>query len=394
MRKKNIIHVGMPGIPFSKNAAINRCLAIYVLFSKDDYHLLAINNKATHFRKNTAEIPKKGKFLNINYIYTTPTPFKPNKFFKRRYYKFLGRFNEYILLLKKGFRKEIDIMFFYPSGSFFDLFELFFYRSFSKLFDYKLISHYVEYRSSFDNRKNWLLRINDIAYDHFSMFFVDGIIPISEFLIEKIHQKRKKLPILKITPVVNFQLFSKKQRKSSEDFFLFVGNTGYFNPIDTILDSFEHVAPNSHFLYLVLHGNQDRVRRKIENHPKKDLIKIFSGLDYSELIQFNIDARALLIPLFDVVKDKARFPNKIAEYLASGNPVITTNYGEIVHYFKDEENALVAENNDPFIFSKKMEFIINYPERAIEIGKNGHQTGLKYFDNNSYQKSLIEFIKN
>jgi len=384
----------MPGIPFVKNAATNRCITIYSMFSKDVYTILVINNKASNFPTKIEGIKKKGEFLNINYIYTTPTPFIPNNFWKRRFYKFIGRFNEYILIIKKGLKKEIDVMFFYPSGSFFDLMELLFYSLFSKLFGYKLISHYVEYRSSFDDRRKILLRINDKLYDYFAMFFVDGILPISEFLIQKIRKKRKKLPILKIPPIVDFNLFSNRIKNSSDNYFLFVGNTGYFNPIEIILNAFELVDDKNYFLFLILHGNKDKVISKINKHKKKELIKIYSDLDYSELIQYNINAKALLIPLFDVIKDKARFPNKISEYLASANPIITTNYGEITYYFKDGVNALVAENNDPIHFSKKMKFIINQPEKAVEIGKNGYETGLQYFDKNSYHKVLNEFILN
>ena len=50
------------------------------------------------------------------------------------------------------------------------------------------------------------------------------------------------------------------------------------------------------------------------------------------------NATAHLIPLSNSIQDTARFPNKISEYLASAKPIITTDVGEIKHYFKDMDN--------------------------------------------------------
>lgn len=104
------------------------------------------------------------------------------------------------------------------------------------------------------------------------------------------------------------------------------------------------------------------------------------------------NACGLLIPLRPTVQDRARFPHKIGEYVASGNPVVTTNYGEITKYFKDGESALIARNYDIAEFSRKMEFIISNPEKAQEIGWKGKQVGLDNFDYKQYGHRIKEFI--
>jgi hypothetical protein len=44
-----------------------------------------------------------------------------------------------------------------------------------------------------------------------------------------------------------------------------------------------------------------------------------------------------------------------------------------------------------------MEFIVEFPERASDIGKRGHATGLKYFDLNSYavetRKLIVQLLQ-
>ncbi|MEM6965795.1 MAG: hypothetical protein AAF573_13590, partial [Bacteroidota bacterium] len=43
-------------------------------------------------------------------------------------------------------------------------------------------------------------------------------------------------------------------------------------------------------------------------------------------------------------------------------------------------SALVAKDYQPELFSEKMDFIVNHPEKAAEIGNAGKKMGLKNFN--------------
>ncbi len=57
------------------------------------------------------------------------------------------------------------------------------------------------------------------------------------------------------------------------------------------------------------------------------------------LLEHYLDARALLIPLFDDLRSRARFPTKIGEYLLSARPVVAGDVGEIERFLSDRETA-------------------------------------------------------
>jgi len=390
LNKIKAVHTGVSGFPFG-SAAINRCLSIYSILHKSGIEVLAINNKAVHLKNSANKVEKKGSFESVSYVNTTPLIYKPKNPIKRRLNNFFGTINEFLLLFKLGFKREIDVMFFYPRGYFFDLV---FYWIFSKIFRFKILSHYVEYRSSFESRKNsFWLRLNDSLFDKHFMFFVDGVIPISEYLIDKVKERKKEIPLLKIPPLIDFNLFKGVEKNTAEKYFLYVGSTSYYKAIRLILDAYELIDNNKLRLTLIVHGpDLNKVKEDVNRSPKKDLMTILSGLDYKDLVQYYKNAEALLIPLSNSIQDKARFPQKISEYLASKNPIITTNYGEIKYYFKDNENAFVAKDNTPEYFSEKMKFIIENSEISKEIGLKGFETGLKYFDNNSYRTELTNFL--
>jgi glycosyltransferase involved in cell wall biosynthesis len=99
-----------------------------------------------------------------------------------------------------------------------------------------------------------------------------------------------------------------------------------------------------------------------------------------------------LIPLRPIVQDIARFPHKIGEYLASGNPVISTNYGEVKYYFKDNENMLIADTYDINLFAEKMQYALDNIEAVKTVGNNGKYMALKNFNYKEYANKLDGFM--
>ena len=390
--KINAIHVGLSGFPFG-NASINKCMAVYHILFKEGIVVLAINNKALHSLDTPIEISKKGVYDNLNYHYTTPSPYMPNSFFGRRYFNLVGRINEFWLIFNLAIRKEVDAMFYYPNGNFF---ELIYYRVLSKTFNFPLISHYVEYRSVFNYGQNMWTRLNYNLFDKYFMKFADGILPISEFLISHVKKRGFKGELLKVPPLFDFEMIKGMAKdENADDYYLYAGSLVYAESINLILDAFELIEPNGFCLYLILNGPSDKMKalkKQLVQHKKNKLIKIFSNLDYEYFLELLFGAKALLIPLNDRIQDKARFPQKISEYTATANPIITTKYGEIQHYFKDNYNALVAENDSAMELSKKLSFVSNFPKESKEIGIHGYETGLQNFDSKSYGSLLRNFV--
>jgi glycosyltransferase involved in cell wall biosynthesis len=161
------------------------------------------------------------------------------------------------------------------------------------------------------------------------------------------------------------------------------------------VDSFCLLNNDAVCLYLVVNGNKEQ-REKLEDYlhlsSQKNKIKIFSNVDQDKLDTYYKNATGLLIPLRPTTQDEARFPHKIGEYLASGNPVISTNYGEVKHYFTDGQNMLIAENYDIRSFADKMQFVLDNIPEAKKIGESGREMASKNFDYKLYGEKIIGFL--
>ncbi len=392
--KKRIkaIHLGVSGFPFG-TAAINRCLNIYQSLIEYNVNVLVINRRAIHKKDIPIKIKKLSTFNSISYIYTSISPYKSDHFFVRRISNFWGRINEFYLLIKLLYKKEIDLIFYYPDGT---NYRLILYRIISVVFRIPIICHYVEFRSKIVKRQqNLKFKISDYLFDNFFFYFVDAIIPISDYLCNYIVSKSQKKPFLKIPPIVDFNLFNKKDVDKNNSF-LYCGSAQYDDSLNLILKAFETIESTKYSLTLILSGScveLKYVQELIVKHKFSERIFLKSNLLYEDLILEYLRAVALLVPLRNTIQDVARFPNKIAEYLATGNPILTMNFGEVKNYFKHNINAFVAESYSIEDYAKLMNSVIENPEKAVKIGMEGKKMGELYFDSKAYGEKIATLIK-
>jgi glycosyltransferase involved in cell wall biosynthesis len=385
------LHIGISGFPMGP-AAINKCKALYGSLKPHGFDFLIINNRPIHTRDSGYAIEQSGVVDGMPYVYTTLGSYKSKSFIIRRLSNIVGRVSEGLLLIKLGFQRRIDVAFYYPTnGSFL---ELIFFWTISRVFRFKIISHYVEYRSGFSHG-NWFDRTSDTLFDRYFMRWVDAVLPISEFLIQQLKIRNFKGPYLKVPPLVDFRLFQKGNIERSEKYFFYVGTAAYESAIEFLLNSFEQAGPGEYELHLLVNGNDEETKALadlVARHPFCNRIKCFSRISFDALVDKYNHASALLIALTDSIQDTARFPQKIAEYLASGNPVITTKNGEVPNYLTDGVSALIASKYEVSEFAQKMVWLTQNPEAAQAIGKQGREVGLKYFDINSYSAALRALV--
>jgi glycosyltransferase involved in cell wall biosynthesis len=257
--------------------------------------------------------------------------------------------------------------------------------------------NYVEYYSAL--KKKWYhfgSRLNDKLFDKYAPSLTDAVFPISEFLVSHVKRISPRKKFLKIPVLTDFDKYQSAEFLRDQKYFLFCGDATYKEIVLFIIESFELIAGNtSFFLYLVIGGNENDItdiKSYISNCKQSSKIKLFSRLTEKDLYTFYRNASALLIPLRPTFQDTARFPHKTGEYLASGNPVISTNYGEIKFYFQDKENMLLADQYDPKLFAEKMQFVIDKPDQAKKIGLKGKEIASRLFDYRSWSRPLNSFL--
>jgi glycosyltransferase involved in cell wall biosynthesis len=390
-KKKSIVFLGFSAFPYGLAEAQKIILISKTLLLKEN-NVTVISQNGTYRRNGTPELKADGVYEGISYKYVSGSCYRDDSFIKRRLFEIKGKINEVLLLRKM--KKEQNLDFAILSTRSFPL--IVYYRTLAKMLGFKVILNYVEYYTAIKKEKHQLgKRLNDSLFDNYAPALSDIVLPISEFLIEQCKKRSPSKPFLKIPGLTDFSRYENIESKDSEKYFLFCGYAGYKEIILFIIDAFELISDPSYFLYLVINGSEND-RQEIEDYivtkSKKGKIKTFTKLSEKDLFTYYKNARALLIPLRPTFQDIARFPHKTGEYLASENPVISTNYGEVKNYFTDMENMLLAESYNVNLFAEKMQFVIDHPEESKRIGLAGMEMAAKLFDYRYKAEELDNFL--
>lgn len=87
------------------------------------------------------------------------------------------------------------------------------------------------------------------------------------------------------------------------------------------------------------------------------------------------------------------FPTKLGEYLATKNPVVVTNVGEIGVFLRDGVNCCMAKPGDEKDFAEKMAWIADHEVEAKELGERGWLLTQKEFSALEQSRRALAFME-
>lgn len=389
--QEHIVFLGENGFPKGL-AAIQRMTLMAKALIHEEYKATVICRKGVWDPEQKQNFEIEGKYEGIDYRYTSKSIFKPKGFINRNIQKLKGLRGEYKYLkyLKRHERLDGAIV------SNMSAVHLLRYLIYSAILNFPVILNLVEMASSMQDRMSISQRINDFLVDNWILKYFDGALPISDRLYDYYKTISPSKPILKLPILCDFEKFNLKPDKK-ERYFLYCGSMAYKEVIDFVLEAYKNLEQTTHTkLYMIISGGGKEQTQQLLADLNKDFadnVRLFSNIPYKDLVTLYINAEAQLIPMRPTVQDTSRFPHKIGEYLASGNPVITTNVGEIRNYFEDGETALVAATYTTDAFTKKMRYVLEHKEKAKSIGLQGKELGLREFDFKTQGVRLKGFLQ-
>ena len=389
----HVVYLGESGFPVGFGA-IQKLIMVSKALIEEGAKVSVILRKGSFDPEKPVDIDLQGNFEGINYIYTSGTVYRPNGFFTRNIQKLKGIYNEfqYLRQLRKNNELDAGIISCYHLG------QVMLYRLYGYFLKFPVVYNYVEMAQVLDSRRGWQLKINDYLFERFLIPSMDGAFPISEVLMEHYNKIAPRKKMLKLPILCEFEKFDVKVEKPERDYFLFCGALSYQEIVDFVLNAYDQLPEeNPVDLHLVLGGGSDKeyqiLMNRISKLKKGEQVKVFRNVPHYEIPKRYKPAKGLLIPMRPTLQDAARFPHKIGEYVASGNPMISVNYGEVACYFKDGETALVADTYTIEDFASKMKFVLDNPETARTIGERGKALGLKAFNHLTYGPKILDFLK-
>jgi len=250
--------------------------------------------------------------------------------------------------------------------------------------------------------KTILGKIGLFLYLKFILKKFDGIYVINNALKKYFSEiTKRKIPICIINMIVDPARFECVNRKSrtTETIITYCGSLDSDKDgVPILIESFAIIAHEFPFLRLQLIGslNNNETEQKIKSLVQKLNIEgkvLFTGsLKREEIPEFlsNSDILALARP--NNKQAEGGFPTKLGEYLATGNPVVVTNVGEIGLFLKDMKNAFIAEPDSAEKFSEKLrEVLLN--DNKVQIGIEGKKLVYNEFNYLTQAKILEKMLQ-
>lgn len=342
--------------------------------------------------------PHIGLYKGMQFEFTCGTAIRSTNFFKRRCYALRGFVVLWVRIIQKRMahgRKGICVYLYGEAPSLCLPVLLL-----AKLLRFPVIVELCEWKPACPPAN----RLSNL-YHRIRIRLADGVLAISEDLERRavaILPAARKRNVL-LHPILMEANELPAERSEAETikgpYVLWCGDVGgYFESVSWLIRCCALAARRVEGLKLVVVGPiTHSVRQRLLGEitaaglPENQVIAT-NYVSRQELLALYSGALALLSPLDTSDRSRARFPWKIAEYLAAGRPVITNGVGEILKYFTDGENALVARPDDEEDFASKIEFVAKNRPLADRIGTAGRELALRHFHYASYGKRLLQFV--
>lgn len=260
-----------------------------------------------------------------------------------------------------------------------------------------LISYVVEWPRSIPSR-SFLSRLNAKLFCLLVFKIGNGAVVISRHLEQEAKKRNSRFSILRV-PILCDPGTTPIEKASMND--AVISQVTYCADLDGYLSDaeimIEAVAKSSSNVQLVMIGraSEETRQRLAEVSGRVGLanqLRIKSQLSDQELLAEYRDSSALLLPLDNSERARARFPIKLADYLLSGCPVVASPYGEPAEYLIDGVNSFMSASHSPEDYAQALDRALT-DERREAVGRAGAQVARSEFDYRQQGEKLMVFIQ-
>lgn len=375
------------GFPFGK-AATQRVRLIGRALTEQGAKVTVVCTRNTEKPDSQMNKTSKGIYDQVNYIYTSGNTIRPASFIGRRIADIRGILFGVKWLYSEYRRGNLNAIY-----SFITIQRVTIYRIiFGVLAKILGIPFIIEI-----NERPWSLheKVHILGTFLNPAFLSKGGIVISDYLLDYMENNcnQGKYNYLVLPILVDTKEYSICTQKI-EKWVTFAAAPGYTKELVFILKA----------MMIVWNEFPDVELHLLGGHSKEQILSCTYNANYNEKIvshgyvsrdiywQILSQSYILLVPLFDEIKSKARFPTKIGEYLSTGRPILTNSAGEIDRYFTNDENAFIAESYSVESFATSIIRTLKSRILTNKVGLSGRKLSEEHFDYRKYSLRLYNYF--
>jgi|GEM_PF-2472369 len=204
----------------------------------------------------------------------------------------------------------------------------------------------------------------------------DGVVCVSSFLATLARRLCSNVLLIPngFDPKIFTNINGKKVRekwKITGNLILYTGGLKPWADIDLLIKALPYVLEESPDTFLLIVGEGQAKKSLSDLVAELNLrnrVFFAGGMLHEEIPHYLDAADVLALPLRNNIFNKARFPNRIAEYMASGKPIVANKVGVAAELFRNNYNAIVVDSDDPRSFANGILELLKDKKKARRLG--------------------------
>jgi glycosyltransferase involved in cell wall biosynthesis len=219
------------------------------------------------------------------------------------------------------------------------------------------------------------------------------IFVISALLEDKLCKIAPKVKVMRVPPLVDAHLFASGNREVFRErlglsvckVIVYAGTFWVVEGVANLIEAMSLVARQHEDVRLVIAGGRsvnqsDDVPILIKQYGLSDKAIVLGNLPLREVVDLLAAADVLVSSKIDHSANRAGVPTKLAEYLAAGRPVVSSNIGDISLYLHHGKDALLCEPGNVSELAESISTLLFHKDLADRISQQGQRLAYEVFD--------------
>ncbi len=179
--------------------------------------------------------------------------------------------------------------------------------------------------------------------------------------------------------------------QSKEDAMTYIGSITEPRGIFDMLEILKHVD-----IKLVLAGkfSNKELEAKAKSMPGWEKVEYLGFVGKDQVLRILQRVKIGLVPLHKTEKYLGAYPVKLFEYMNAGIPVIINKIPLWEEIVLGENCGLSVDTTDPQEFAKAIQFFLDNPDKAREMGMNGYRAVREKYNWNIEKQKLLQVYEN
>ncbi|MDO5015169.1 MAG: glycosyltransferase family 4 protein [Clostridia bacterium] len=223
-------------------------------------------------------------------------------------------------------------------------------------------------------------------YETYCVKNLTAVVTATEFIENKFKGRTQKTITIRNYPKIDDILFHENNFNQRSKIACYAGGISKIRGEEVMNEAFKLIPDYELFLAGTPENNTYK-----DKAPEN--VKYLGQLNREQINELYSKARVGLCILLPTKNYVNALPIKLFEYMAAGLPVIASDFPLWKEIIDENNCGLVVDVEDREEISKKIKYLIDNPEYACQLGRNGRENVVKKYDWKVEAKRLVEFYK-